>query len=93
MLNKVIDPVPIIKELVYWCLVAKGVECKTLGKVIDMIHAAVEKNGVDLVLCKDCGHGSHVDCPEGRVWCTRMCRYMVFEGYCSYGERKDNGTV
>lgn len=40
------------------------------------------------VRCKDCDHGSHVDTPEGRVWCERLCRYMVYEGYCSYGERK-----
>ena len=40
------------------------------------------------VLCKDCVHGSHVDTPEGRVWCEKICRYMLFEGYCSYGERR-----
>ena len=43
---------------------------------------------IKLVRCAECSHGSHVDCPEGRVWCEKMCRYMVFEGYCSYGKRK-----
>ena len=90
MLVKVIDESEFVVELTNRFLMAKGVERKTPGKVIDMIYTVVEKHGVDLVLCKECGHGSHVDCPEGRVWCTRMCRYMVFEGYCSYGERKDN---
>lgn len=93
MLVKVIDPAPIIKELADRCLVAKGVECSTLGKVIDMIHTAVAKDGVDIVPCKCCEHSSHVDSPEGRVWCTRMCRYMLLDGYCSYGERKDNGNL
>lgn len=41
------------------------------------------------VRCKDCDHGSHVDTPEGRVWCEKMCRYMVYEGYCSYGQQKN----
>ena len=44
-----------------------------------------------VVRCEECIQGSHVDCPEGRVWCDKMCRYMVFEGYCSYGERRKNG--
>ena len=51
----------------------------------------VDVDAVEMIRCKDCGHGSHVDCPEGRVWCDKMCRYMVFEGYCSYGERRKNG--
>ena len=41
-----------------------------------------------LVRCGECDHGSHVDTPEGRVWCEKMCRYMVVEGFCSFGKKK-----
>ena len=58
---------------------------------IEMLADHLIANCVTIpVRCKDCDHGSHVDTPEGRVWCDKMCRYMVYEGYCSYGERKDN---
>ncbi len=40
MLVKVIDPVPIIKELADRCLKAKGQECSILGELIDLLRAA-----------------------------------------------------
>lgn len=40
------------------------------------------------VLCNECDHGSHVDTPEGRVWCEKMCRYMPDGGFCSYGKER-----
>ena len=40
MANKVIDPVPIIKNLADRCMKAKGLECSVLGSVIDMLKAA-----------------------------------------------------
>lgn len=41
-----------------------------------------------LVKCGECAHGSHVDTPEGRVWCEKMCRYMLVNGFCSYGKER-----
>lgn len=39
--------------------------------------------------CENCAESiGGDDCPEGRVWCKKMCRYMKNEGYCSFGEVK-----
>ena len=83
--QKVIDPNPIIEQLADRCLATKGVECYTLGEVIDMLHVAVAKSGIELIPCGQCTFGNDEDCPEGRVWCAKMCRYMLVDGFCSYG--------
>ena len=49
MANKVIDPAPIIKNLADRCLEAKGIECSTLGNLIDMLHAAPGLDAVEVV--------------------------------------------
>lgn len=54
------------------------------------------KNGYQAALCaitrcKNCAHSDTLQCPVGYVWCGRMCRYMKEDGFCSFGERKDNG--
>jgi hypothetical protein len=54
------------------------------------------KNGYQAAMdsitrCKGCSHSDTIDCSDGMVWCGRMCRYMKEEGFCSFGERKDNG--
>ena len=61
-------------------------------KICELEIAIGKTPGMRLVRCEKCAHGSHVDCPEGRVWCDKMCRYMVFDGYCSYGERGSDGN-
>lgn len=60
------------------------------GGARKLMEDAPAVDAVPVIRCKDCDHGSHVDTPEGRVWCEKMCRYMVFEGYCSYGKRRSN---
>ena len=66
-------------------------EVQYLGGLEEKIAIHLAASGVTIpVRCKDCDHGSHVDTPEGRVWCEKMCRYMVVEGYCSYGKRRSN---
>ena len=67
------------------------------------IHDATEqayKNGYEqgmkdalcaITRCKGCTHSDTIDCSDGMVWCGRMCRYMKEDGFCSLGERKDNG--
>jgi hypothetical protein len=42
-----------------------------------------------VVSCKNCQKAEPCDV-DGRIWCGRMCRYMKEDGFCSYGERKDN---
>lgn len=63
------------------------------------IHDATEiayKNGYQAALdsitrCKGCVNSDTIDCSDGMVWCSAMCRYMKEDGFCSFGERKDNG--
>ena len=44
-------------------------------------------NGVKIpVLCENCTHHDTESCPENRVWCRYLRRYMKPDGYCSYGE-------
>ena len=65
-------------------------KCVCCGSVVpegrQVCRQCEEKFG--LVRCGECVHGSHVDCPEGRVWCDKVFRYMVYEGYCSYGKKR-----
>ena len=49
MVNKVIDPAPIIKHLAARCLESKGLECSVLGSVIDMLKAAPAVDAVEVV--------------------------------------------
>ena len=67
--------------------------CVCCGVVVPEGRQVCQKceSKVNVIRCKDCDHGSHVGTPEGRVWCEKICRYMRYEGYCSLGERKDNG--
>lgn len=44
----------------------------------------------ELVFCKSCTHSDTISCSDGMVWCGRMCRYMKEDGFCSFGERKEN---
>lgn len=49
-------------------------------------------DAVEVVRCKDCEKGhpelnSHCD----KAWCVKFARDMEMNGFCSYGERKDNG--
>ena len=63
--------------------------CVCCGEIIPegrMVCPKCEKSFV--VLCFECVHGQHIDCPEGWVWCDKMCRYMPVDGYCYYGVRE-----
>ena len=43
--------------------------------------------------CEHCQCSDTISCPAGRVWCSRMMRYMKLDGFCSEGIPKgdDNG--
>lgn len=62
------------------------------GKARKLIEAAPSVDAVEVVRCKDCGHGERgvdniVQCnhPSGK----RIM--MTAYGFCNYGERKENG--
>ncbi len=47
-------------------------------------------NGVTIpVRCENCTHHDTDSCPDNRVWCSMIRRYMKPDGYCSYGERRE----
>ena len=57
--------------------------------VIQNIANHLIANGATIpVHCKDCTHSDTISCSDGMVWCSRMCRYMKEDGFCSLGERK-----
>ena len=91
MADKIIDPAPVIKRLANRCLAVKGMECTILGELIDMLHAAPGIDAVEVVPCQNCTNHTEVACPENKVWCKKLRRYMNTDAYCSYGERKNDG--
>lgn len=49
-------------------------------------------DAVEVVRCKDCKKMSpSVTAIKGSVWCREFRAYMPCDGFCSYGERRDNG--
>ena len=44
-----------------------------------------DNNVGDKILCQNCTHHDTDTCPENRVWCKYLRRYMKLDGYCSYG--------
>jgi hypothetical protein len=66
---------------------------------MDMYIATEEayKNGYDkgyedckliikkIVFCTNCKESDTVSCPNGKVWCDKMCRYMNKNSFCSEG--------
>ena len=46
---------------------------------------------VEVVRCKDCKKGHPELAPNGGVWCAKWNHVFGDDGFCSYGERKDNG--
>lgn len=61
---------------------------------IEMLPAA---DVVEVVRCKDCKWYSELVCGEGKLlgsqgWCNEvMARPMPSNGFCSFGERENNG--
>ena len=105
MAKKIVDLNPIIKELADWCLVTKGLECRTLGIVIDRLRAAPAVDAVEVVRCKNCEHGI-LDEENDMYRCVRSAEFDHETGewygfighnqadyFCASGERKgkDNG--
>ena len=50
-------------------------------------------DAVEVVRCEQCKSNDRTDDDKRRgiVWCKKICRYMKVDGFCSEGERKDNG--
>lgn len=51
-----------------------------------------KEKGIEIISCENCTHHDTEDCPQNRVWCKYLRRYMKLDGYCSYGERSNGAT-
>jgi hypothetical protein len=38
--------------------------------------------------CEQCLCSDKISCPAGRVWCSRMMRYMKLDAFCSEGSKR-----
>ena len=64
--------------------------CINGTEIDEVIANAPTVDAVEVVRCQYCGHHSSNGFPDNRVWCRRLSRYMDNDGFCSYGERKDD---
>lgn len=68
---------------------------EAFGDVIDMVKRLPAVDAVEVVRCKDCKRrGTSYKCPFRHIDYTEAEGYhyvdcTTFEGYCSFGERKD----
>ena len=64
-----------------------------IDAIIDEIDNAPDVDAVEVVRCKDCKHWkhlAHLGCTDFVKLCS-LANYMIgANGYCLYGERKDN---
>lgn len=68
--------------------VARGYAAEVIGDPILMMGVNSVLNNTpryNLVLCENCNCHDDVECPRGKVWCNKMCRYMNKDGFCSEG--------
>lgn len=63
-------------------------------ELVDPLEALADyllDNGVTIhPTCEHCQCSDTISCPAGRVWCSRMMRYMKLDGFCSEGKEKIN---
>ena len=66
-----------------------------LGGVDDvrfLVDSQPTIDAISVVHCQHCEHHSSNGCPDNRVWCRRLSRYMDTDGFCSYGERGEDNA-
>lgn len=67
------------------------------AKLEDALNRIPTADVVEVVRCKDCKWYSELVCGEGKLlgsqgWCNEvMARPMPSNGFCSFGERENNG--
>ena len=61
------------------------------NSAISIIENAPTVDAEEVVRCKNCRKISPSVTPiKNAVWCREFRAYMPCDGFCSYGERKDN---
>lgn len=67
------------------------------ARLEDALNRIPTADVVEVVRCKDCKWYSELVCGEGKLlgsqgWCNEvMARPMPSNGFCSFGERENNG--
>lgn len=47
-------------------------------------------DAAEVVRCEDCKRSDHSRCGvDGVLYCMKHSRFMVYDNFCSYGERRD----
>ena len=64
----------------------------TGGCVQQCIDKAPTVDAVEVVRCKDCER-TEESMHSGCVWCIEHSKTMLENDFCSYGERKNNGSA
>ena len=59
--------------------------------MIEELDKCKTVDAVEVVRCKDCKKGHPELAPNGGVWCAVWNHVFNDDGFCSKGERKDNG--
>ena len=68
-----------------------------INSVLEKVRGIPAADVVEVVRCKDCKWYSELACGEGELlgsqgWCNEvMARPMPSNGFCSFGERENNG--
>lgn len=61
-----------------------------IDRIIDEIDNAPD---AEVIRCKDCSRGDQYASRPPYIYCMEYGRLVEKDDYCSYGERKDNGTA
>ena len=88
-------PTDLDKDVWHYCQMGIPEEIPDIDQRCDSFKD--RKSWVEVVRCKDC---KHYDNSEGICWCKLNSKFypggfdwhaFPEDGFCSYGERKDNG--
>lgn len=62
-------------------------------RVLEIVESAPTVDAVAVVRCKDCKCSDHFRCGiDGVLFCMEHSRFMVYDNFCSYGERKGGAS-
>ena len=61
------------------------VQAVTVSEIEGMLY----RDGIELVRCKECQYREDSEVRD-RIWCRKLGRYMKEDGFCSFGEGRNN---
>ena len=64
--------------------------CWSRGSIRRIIEGLPTVDAAEVVRCEDCKRSDHSRCgTDGVLYCMKHSRFMVYDNFCSYGERRD----